>query len=480
MRHGPLAPSTSHSSSALSILSPCDTVRSLPPHLIQAQSCPFFLHATRSARSLHISFKLSPARSFSMRHGPLAPSTSHSSSVLPVLSPCDTVRSLPPHLIQAQSCLFFLHATRSARSLHISFKLSPACSFSMRHGPLAPSTSHSSSVLPVLSPCDTVRSLPPHLIQAQSCPFFLHATRSARSLHISFKLSPACSFSMRHGPLAPSTSHSSSVLPVLSPCDTVRSLPPHLIQAQSCPFFLHATRSARSLHISFKLSPARSFSMRHGPLAPPTSHSSSVLPVLSPCDTVRSLPPHLIQAQSCLFFLHATRSARSLHISFKLSPARSFSMRHGPLAPSTSHSSSVLPVLSPCDTVRSLPPHLIQAQSCLFFLHATRSARSLHISFKLSPARSFSMRRGPLAPSTSHSSSVLPLPLHCPTTFLLAFSVIFCFVKALLVIEGVVYNCPISLCFSASTFKLNICSVVDRPRLNPACSYYYYWLEHLA
>ena len=90
-------------------------------------------------------------------------------------------------------------------------------------------------------------------------------------------------------------------------------------------------------------------------------------------------------------FLHATRSARSLHISFKLSPARSFSMRHGPLAPSTSHSSSVLPVLSPCDTVRSLPPHLIQAQSCPFFLHATRSARSLHISFKLSPARSFAL-----------------------------------------------------------------------------------------
>ena len=44
----PLAPSTSHSISALSILSPGHTVLWLPPHLIRSQPCPFFLQATRS------------------------------------------------------------------------------------------------------------------------------------------------------------------------------------------------------------------------------------------------------------------------------------------------------------------------------------------------------------------------------------------------------------------------------------------------
>ena len=245
-----------------------------------------FLQATRSSGSLLISFKLSPVHSFSRPHGSLAPSTSHSSSALSILSPGHTVLWLPPHLIQAQPCPFFLQATRSSGSLHISFQLSPVHSFSRPHIPLAPSTSHSSSALSILSPGHTVLWLPPHLIPAQPCPFFLQATRSSGSLHISFKLSPVHSLSRPHGPLAPSTSHSSSALSILSPGHTVLWLPPHLIQAQPCPFFLQATHSSGSLHISFQLSPVHSFSRPHGPLAPSTSHSSSALSILSPGHTV--------------------------------------------------------------------------------------------------------------------------------------------------------------------------------------------------
>ena len=407
--HGPLAPSTSHSSSALSILSPGHTVLWLPPHLIQAQPCPFFLQATRSSSSLHISFKLSPVNSFSRPHGPLAPSTSHSSSALSILSPGHTVLWLPPHLIQAQPCPFFLQATWSSGSLHISFKLSPVHSFSRPHGPLAPSTSHSSSALSILSPGHTVLWLPPHLIQAQPCPFFLQATRSSGSLHTSFKLSPVHSFSRPRGPLSPSTSHSSSALYILSPVHTVLWLPPHLIQVQPYTFFLQATRSSGSLHISFKFSPIHSFSSPHGPLAPSTSHSSSALSILSPGHTVLWLPPHLTRVQPCPFFLQATRSSGSLHISFKFSPVHSFSRPHGPLAPSTSHSSSALSILSPGHAVLCLPPHLIQVQPYTFFLQATWSSGSLHISFKFSPIHSFSRPHGPLAPSTSHSNSALSI-----------------------------------------------------------------------
>ena len=429
--HSPLAPSTSHSSSALSIISPGHAVLWLPPHLIQTQPCPFFLQATRSSGSLHISFKLSPVHSFSSPHGPLAPSTSHSSSdllilspvhmvlwfpphliqaaALSILSPVHTVLWLPPHLIQAQPCPFFLQATRSSGSLHISFELCPVHSFSRPHGPLAPSASHSSSDLPILSPGHTVLWLPPHLIQGQPCPFFLQATRSSGSLRISFELRPAHSFSRPHGPLAPSTSHSSSALSILSPGHTVLWLPPHLIRALPCPFFLQATRSSGSLRISFELRPAHSFSRPHGPLAPSTSHSRSALSILSPGHTVLWLPPHLIRAQTCPFFLQATRSSGSLHISFELSPVHSFSRPHGPLAPSTSHSSSALSILSPGHTVLWLPPHLIRAQTCPFFLQATRSSGSLHISFKVSPVHSFSRPHGPLAPSASHSSSDLPI-----------------------------------------------------------------------
>ena len=407
--HCPLAPFTSHAISMLSILSPDHTVLWLPPHLIQAQPCPFFLHATRSSGSLHISFKLNAVHSFSRSHGPLAPSTSHSSSALSILSPGYRILWLPPYLIKAQPCPFFLHATRSSGSLHISFKLSPVHSFSMPHGPLAPSTSHSSSAMSILSPCHTVLWLPPHLIQAQPCPFFLHATWSSGSLHISFQLSHVHSFSMPHGPLAPSTSHSSSALSILSPGHTVLWLPPHLMQAQPCPFFLQATRSSGSLHISCKLSPVHSFSGPHCPLAPSTSHSSSALSILSPGHTVLWLPPHLMQAQPCPCFLQATRSSGSLHISFKLSPVHSFSRPRCPLAPSTSHASSTLSMLSPGHTVLWLPPHLMQAQPCPCFLQATRSSGSLHISFKLSPVHSFSRPRCPLAPSTSHASSALSI-----------------------------------------------------------------------
>ena len=200
--------------------------------------------------------------------------------------------------------------------------------------------------------------LPPHLIPAQPCPFFLQATRSSGSLHISFQLSPVHCFSRPHGPLAPSTSHSSSALSILSPGHTVLWLPPHIIPAQPCPFFLQATRSSGSLHISFQLSPVHSFSRPHGPLAPSTSHSSSALSILSPAHTVLRLPPHLIPAQPCPFFLQATWSSGSLHILFQLSPVHSFSRPHGPLAPSTSHSNSALSILSPGHTVLWLPPHL--------------------------------------------------------------------------------------------------------------------------
>ena len=358
--HGPLAPSTSHSCSALSILSPGHTVLWLPPHLIPAQPCPFFLQDTRSSGSLHISFMLSPVHSFSRPHGPLAPSTSHSSSALSILSPGHTVLWLPPRLIRAQPCQFFLQATRSSGSLHLSFQLSPVHSFSRPHGPLAPSTSHSSSALSILSPGHTVLWLPPRLIRAQPCPFFLQATRSSGSLHVSFQLSPVHSFSRPHGSLAPSTSHSSSALSILSPGHTVLWLPPRLIHAQPCPVFLQATRSSVSLHISFQLSPVHSFSRPHGPLAPSTSHSSSALSILSPGHTVLWLPPLLIHAQPCPFFLQATRSSGSLHVSFMLSPVHSFSRPHGPLAPS-----SALSILSPGHMVLWLPPRLIHAVNCL-------------------------------------------------------------------------------------------------------------------
>ena len=126
------------------------TVLWLPPHLIQARPCPFFLQATRSSGSLHTSFKLGPVHSFSRPRGPLAPSTPHSSSALSILSP---------------------------------------------------STPHTSSALSILSPGHTVLWLPPHLIRVQPCPFFLQVTRSSGS-------------------------------------HTVLWLPRHLIQAQPCPFFL--------------------------------------------------------------------------------------------------------------------------------------------------------------------------------------------------------------------------------------------------
>ena len=200
-----------------------------------------FPQATRSSGSLHISFQLSPVHSFSMPHCHLAPSTSHSSSALSMLSPGHTVLWLPPHLIPAQPCPFFLQATLSSGSLHISFKLSPVHSFSRPHCHLAPSTSHSSSALSILSPGHTVLWLPPHLIPAQPCPFFLQATLSSGSLHISFQLSPVHSFSRPHSPLAPSTSHSISALSILSPGHTVLWLSPHLIRVQPCPFFLQAT-----------------------------------------------------------------------------------------------------------------------------------------------------------------------------------------------------------------------------------------------
>ena len=297
---------------------------------MQAQPCPFFLQATRSSGSLHISFWLSPVHSFSRPHCPLAPSTSHSGSALSILSPGHTVLWLPPHLILAQPCPFFLQATRSSGSLHISFQLSPVHSPSRPHGPLAPSTSHSGSALSILSPGHTVLWLPPHLILAQPCPFFLQATLSSGSLHISFWLSPVHSFSRPHGPLAPSTSHSGSSLSILSPGHTVLWLPPHLIPAQPCPFFLQATLSSGSLHISFWLSPVHSFSRPHGPLAPSTSHSGSALSILSPGHTVLWLPPHIIPAQPCPFSLQATRSSGSLHISFELSPAHSFTSSNVP------------------------------------------------------------------------------------------------------------------------------------------------------
>ena len=407
--HGPLAPSTSHSSSALSILSPGHTVLWLPPHLIPTQPCPFFLQATRSSGSLHISFQLSPAHSFSRPQCPLAPSTSHSNSALPILSPGHTVLWLPPHLIHAQPCPFFLQATLSSGSLHISFMLSPVHSFSRPHGPLAPSTSHSRSALSILSPGHTVFWLPPPLIPAQPCPFFLQATWPSGSIHISFQLSPVHSFFRPHGPLAPSTSHSSSALSILSPGHTVLWFPPPLIPTRPCPFFLQATLSSGSLHISFQLSPVHSFSRPRCPLAPSTSQSNSALPILSPGHTVLWLPPHLIPTQPCPFFLQATRSSGSLHISFQLSLAHSFSRPHGPLAPSTSHSCSALSILSPGHTVLWLPQHLIEAQPCPFFLQATRSSGSLHLSFQLSPVHSFSRPHGPLAPSTSHSSSALSI-----------------------------------------------------------------------
>ena len=161
--------------------------------------------------------------------------------------------------------------------------------------------------------------------------------------------------------------------------------------------------------------------MPHGPLAPSTSHSISALSTLSPGHTVLWLLPRLIRSQPCPRFLHATRSSGSFHVSFDLSPVHAFSMPHGPLAPSTSHSSSALSTLSPGHRVLWLPPRLILSQPCPRFLHATRSSASLHVSFELSPVHAFSRPHGPLPPSTSHSSSAL----HHPTTISLAFLVIF-------------------------------------------------------
>ena len=288
-----------------------------------------------------------------------------------MLSPSHTVLWLPPYLMQR-----FLQATRSSGSLHISFN-----AFAKPHGPLAPSTSHST-----LSPSHTVLWLPPHLIQR-----FLQATRSSGSLHISFN-----AFSKPHGPLAPSTSHST-----LSPSRTVLWLPPHLIQR-----FLQAARSSGSLHISFN-----AFSKPHGPLAPSTSHST-----LSPSRTVLWLPPHLIQR-----FLQATRSSGSLHISFN-----AFSKPHGPLAPSTSHST-----LSPSRTVLWLHPHPIQAQPCPFLykqstlskhclsdIHRDLFSSTLPCRWCLSRLISLSLHVQPICTSSfMFSSSMSPFPM-CPATLL--------------------------------------------------------------
>ena len=105
----------------------------------------------------------------------------------------------------------------------------------------------------------TVLWLPPHLMQAQPCPFFLQAT--------------------------------------------VLWLPPHLIQAQPCPFFLQATVLWLP-HISFEFSHVHSFS-RPQSSGSPTSHSSSAMSILSPGHS-HLAPPHLIRVQPCPFFLQAT------------------------------------------------------------------------------------------------------------------------------------------------------------------------------
>ena len=169
--HRPLAPSTSHSSSLMSILAPGHTVLWLPPHLIRVHSCPFLLQATPSSGSLHISFEFTHVHSCSRPHRSLAPSTSHSSSLMSMLAPGHTVLWLPPHLIRVHSCPFLLQATPSSGSLHISFEFTHVHSCSRPHRPLAPSTSHSSSLMSILAPGHTVLWLPPHLIRVHSCPF---------------------------------------------------------------------------------------------------------------------------------------------------------------------------------------------------------------------------------------------------------------------------------------------------------------------
>ena len=171
--------------------------------------------------------------------------------------------------LEATRLTRFLQAKRSSGSLHISFELSPLHSFSKLHGPLVHSISHSSSALSILSPGYTVLWFTPYLIRAQPSPFFLQATRSSGSLHISFELSPVHSFSKLHGPLVHSIYHSSSALSILSPSYTVLWFTPYLIRAQPCPFFLQATRSSGSLHISFELSPVHSFMSNH-------SHPSTI------------------------------------------------------------------------------------------------------------------------------------------------------------------------------------------------------------
>ena len=407
--YGHLAPSKSHSSSAMSILSPGHMVISLPPSLIPAQPCPFFLQAIWSCRSLQVSFQLSHVHSFSRPYGHLAPSKSHSSSAMSILSPGHMVISLPPSLIRAQPCPFFLRAIWSCRSLQVSFQLSHVHSFSRPYGHLAPSKSHSSSAMSILSPGHMVISLPPSLIPAQPCPFFLQAIWSCRSLQVSFQLSHVHSFSRPYGHLAPSKSHSSSAMSILSPGHMVMSLPPSLIPAQPCPFFPQAIWSCRFFQVSFQLSHVHSFSRPYGHLAPSKSHSSSAMSILSPGHMVISLPPSLIRAQPCPFFLQAIWSCRSLQVSFELSHVHSFSRPYGHVAPSKSHSSSAMSILSPGHMVISLPPSLIPAQPCPFFLQAIWSCRSLQVSFQLSHVHSFSRPYGHLAPSKSHSSSAMSI-----------------------------------------------------------------------
>ena len=118
---------------------------------------------------------------------------------------------------------------------------------------------------------------------------------------------------------------------MLVPGHTVLWLPPHFIRVHSCPFFLQATSSSGSLHISFEFTHVHSFSRPHRPLAHPTSHSSSLMSItrnasgmLAPGHIVLWLTPHLIRVHSCPLqgtrlacLLQATSSSGSLHISFE-------------------------------------------------------------------------------------------------------------------------------------------------------------------
>ena len=146
---------------------------------------------------------------------------------------------------------------------------------------------------------------------------------------------------------------------------------------------------------------------------------------LAPGHTVLWLPPHLTGVHSCPFLLQATPSSGSLHISLEFTRVHSCSRPHRPLAPSTSHSSSLISILAPDHTVLWLPPHLIRVHSCPFLLQTTPSSGSLHISFEFTHVHASSRPHRPLAPSTSHSSSLMSIPLHRPTTVLLLFLVIF-------------------------------------------------------